>query len=282
MPPGNPTAGPVAAGGPATGAEGWHLEGAPNSRDLGGLVGADGRRLRAGRLIRTAALGRLTDDDLPVLAKLGVACVVDLRDSSEIAVAPPDRLVGDPRVIHLPVHDPAHPVFTYVSALMLGHDLTAYEALAHEGTPSAMAAIYRWFVRGDAARAGFAATVGLAAQPGNLPLVFHCSAGKDRTGWLTVILLTALGVDESAIRRDYLRTNELTESLQEVILAAMQARQPDLDIESVRPVLQVRPEYLDAAYGEVERMYGSFDGYLRDGLGVTDDIREALREELLE
>lgn len=263
-------------------AQGWVLEGAPNSRDLGGHLGAGGRRVRAGRLIRSAALGRLTDDDLPVLGKLSVACVVDLRDGSEMAVAPPDRLVGDPRVVHLPVHDPRHPVFTYVSAVLLGHDLTSYAALAREGTPAAMAAIYRWFVTDDGARASFAAAVRLAARPANLPLLFHCSAGKDRTGWLSAILLTALGVDPAAIRDDYLRSNELTESLQEVILAAMQARQPSLDIEAVRPVLQVRPEYLDAAYGEVERVYGSFDGYLRDGLELTDQFIRTLRDELLE
>jgi protein-tyrosine phosphatase len=282
VPRGNPPARPVASPGPGSGGGLWSLAGAPNCRDLSGLVGADGRRLRVGCLVRAGALGRLTDDDLPVLGKLGVACVIDLRDRSEIAVAPPDRLVGDPRVIHLPIHGPAHPIFTYVSAVLLGHDLSAYEALAHEGTPAAMAAIYRWFVSDAAARAGFATAVRLAAQPDNLPLLYHCTAGKDRTGWVTVILLTALGVDDAAIRRDYLRSNELTESLQEVILAAMQARQPALDIEAVRPVLQARPEYLDAAYGEVDRVYGSFDRYLREGLGVTDDVVKALRAQLLE
>lgn len=262
--------------------QGWALVGAPNSRDLGGLVGVDGRRVRSGVLIRTGALGRLTDEDAPVLGELGVACVVDLRDASEIAAAPPDRLVGDPRVVHVPVHDPRHPVFTYVSAVLLGHDLNAYAALAQEGTPAAMAGIYRWFVSGESAREGFATAVRLAARATNLPLLFHCSAGKDRTGWLAVILLTALGVDEAAIRADYLRTNDLTESLQEVILRAMQARQPTLDIESVQPVLQVRPDYLDAAYDEVTRVYGSFDRYLRDGLGLTDAVLRELRTYLLE
>jgi protein-tyrosine phosphatase len=280
--PGSPPAGPLTPRGLRTDVGGWSLAGAPNSRDLGGLVGAGGRRVQAGRLIRTGALGRLTDDDLPLLGKLGLACVLDLRDRSEIDVAPPDRLVGDLRVVHVPIHDPRHPVFTYVSAVLLGHDLTAYEALAHEGTPAAMAAIYRWFISSTSARTGFADAVRVAAQGDNLPLLFHCSAGKDRTGWLAVILLKALGVEDSAIRRDYLRSNELTESLQEVILAAMQARQPALDVEAVRPVLQVRPEYLDAAYGEVERMYGSFDRYLRDGLGVTDEVIGTLRDELLE
>lgn len=262
--------------------QGWALQGAPNARELGGLRTADGRRVRAGTLIRTPALGRLTDDDVASLGKLGVACVVDLRDSSEIDVAPPDRLAGDPRVVHLPVHDPRHPVFTYVSAVLLGHDLGAYDGLAAEGTPGAVAAIYRWFVTDDRARDRFASAVRLATRQENLPLLFHCSAGKDRTGWLTVILLTALGVDRAAIHADYLRTNELTDSLQEVILQAMSARRPGLDVEAVRPVLQVRDEYLDAAYAEVDRVYGSFEGYLRDGLGVTDEVRETLRDNLLE
>ncbi|MBM0233671.1 tyrosine-protein phosphatase [Micromonospora sp. STR1_7] len=260
----------------------WELVGAPNARDLGGLLGADGRRIRAGRLIRTPALGRLTDEDLPVLAKLGPACVLDLRDSSEIAVAPVDRLPGEPRVVHLPVHDPEHPVFTYVSAVLLGHDLDAYAELARQGTAGAMAEIYRWFVTGESARVGFAEAVRLATRPENLPLVYHCSAGKDRTGWLTVVLLTALGVDEATIRAEYLRNNALTDSLRAVIVEAMRRRQPELDVEAVLPVLEVRDAYLDAGYDEVRRVHGSFDGYLRDGLGLTDDVLTALRAQLLE
>ena len=261
---------------------GWELVGAPNARDLGGLVGADGRRVRVGQLIRTPALGRLTDEDLPVLAKLGPACLVDLRATTEIEVAPEDRLAGEPRVVRLPVHDPEHPVFTYVSAVLLGHDLDAYAELGRQGTAGAMAAIYRWFVTGESARVGFAEAVRLAARPENLPLLYHCSAGKDRTGWLTVILLTALGVDEAAIRADYLRNNELTDSLRAVIVEAMRRRNPELDVDAVLPVLEVRAEYLDAAYAEVRRVHGSFDAYLRDGLGLTDSDLRALRAQLLE
>ncbi|MEU4678188.1 tyrosine-protein phosphatase [Micromonospora sp. NPDC023737] len=260
----------------------WELVGAPNARDLGGLIGAGGRRVRPGRLVRTPALGRLTDDDLPMLGKLGPACVVDLRDHSEVLVAPADRLVGAPRLVHLPVYDPEHPVFTYISAVLLGHDLSAYAELARQGTPAAMAAIYRWFVTAVSARAGFAEAVRLAARAENLPLVYHCSAGKDRTGWLTVILLTALGVDEDAIRAEYLRNNPLTESLRAVIVEAMRRRQPELDVAAVLPVLEVRPEYLDAGYDEVRRVHGSFEAYLHDGLGLTGDVIAALREQVLE
>ena len=89
-------------------------------------------------------------------------------------------------------------------------------------------------------------------------------------------------MDEAAIRADYLRHNELTESLREVLLAAMIRRQPELDPATARPVLEVRAEYLDAAYDEVRRVHGSFGAYLRDGLGVTDEMVAALRDNLLD
>ncbi|MCX4471106.1 tyrosine-protein phosphatase [Micromonospora sp. NBC_01655] len=260
----------------------WELVGAPNARDLGGMLGAGGRRVRTGRLIRTPALGRLTDEDLSTLARIAPACVVDLRGDSEIVAAPPNRLVGEPRVVRLPVYDAAHPVFTAVSEVLLGHDLGAEAKLAMQGSPAAMAGIYRWFVTGEAARAGFGAAARLAADVGSLPLLFHCSAGKDRTGWLSVVLLTAVGVDEAAIRADYLRTNSQTESLREVVLQAMRARQPELAEAAIRPLMEVRGAYLDAAYDEVRRVHGSFDRYLRDGLGLTDAHLAALRDNLLD
>lgn len=260
----------------------WELLGAPNARDLGGLPTTDGRRVRVGRLIRTPALGRLTEDDLTVLGRLAPACVVDLRDDSETAVAPPNRLVGDPYLVRLPVLDPAHPGFTYLSAVLHGRDLAGYDDQARRGAAAAMATVYRWFVTGAAAREGFARAVRLAADPANLPLLFHCSAGKDRTGWLAVVLLTALGVDEETVRADYLRHNELTVELREAMSAAMLRRRPELDPETARAVLEVRPEYLDAGYDEARRVYGSFDAYLADGLGMTAALRTALRTHLLD
>ena len=82
-------------------------------------------------------------------------------------------------------------------------------------------------------------------------------------------------MDEAAIRADYLRNNALTESLREVIARGDGRRQPELDVDAVRPVLEVRAEYLDAAYDEVRRVHGSFGAYLRDGLGWTTRCRRA-------
>lgn len=252
------------------------LAGAPNARDLGGLPTAAGGYVRPGLLMRTGALGRLTDADVSRLGELKPACVLDLRGEPEVAEGPPNRLPHPaPQVHHLPVHDAQHQVFTYVAALLQGHDLSSYARLTEQGTPAAMAEIYRWFVTGGAARESFAAACRVLAEPGSLPAVFHCSVGKDRTGWLVVILLTLLGVDPEAIRADYLYTNRATAAAQERLLARLSQR--GVDLAGVRPLLQARDTYLDAAYAEVARVHGSFDGYLRDGLGLTEDTLAALR-----
>lgn len=263
---------------------GLGLEGAPNARDLGGLVTGEGRTVREGVLFRAQALGRLTDSDVARLGKLGLRTVVDLRDASESAFGPPDRLPDPPpHVAALPIFDSRHPVFTYVSAVLLGRDGGGdYAALAEEGTPGAMTAIYRWFVTGEIARARFGQAVRLLADPDRLPALVHCTVGKDRTGWLTAIVLTILGVRRDDIEADYLATNAAAAQVNEQILAAMRRVRPDLDPEHVRPVLEARSPYLAAAYAEVDRVYGGFDGYLRHGLGLDDRVLDALRANLLD
>jgi len=256
------------------------LLGAPNAREVGGLVTADGRTVRPGLVYRASALGRLTDDDVAALGRLGLTDLLDLRHGSEIDMAPPDRLPAGPQVAHIPIFDPAHPVFTYVSAVLLGHDLSRYAALAVEGTPGAMLAIYRWFVSDAAARAAFGTALRrIAAASG--PLLYHCSAGKDRTGWLTALLLGALGVDRATIVEDYLLTNEVTAAEMDKVLTVLNARK-GVPPEVLRPVLDAAPEYLDAAFARVDDEYGTLDGYLRRGLDLDEGELAALRTRLLD
>lgn len=254
------------------------LVGAPNARELGGLTAGDGCRVRPGVLVRAGALGHLTDPDLPALGRLGLACIIDLRGDPEIGLVPPDRLPQPPPpLVRAPVYDPAYPAFTQVTALLEGG---AAGGPATVDAGEAMQAIYRWFVSGETARAGFTRAVRAVADPANLPVLFHCSAGKDRTGWLAVILLTILGVDPDTIRADYLLTNAAVADLHRTLLATLVARRPDLDVVALSPLLEARDAYLNAAYAEVERGYGSFDGYLREGLGLADGVLAALRTRL--
>jgi protein-tyrosine phosphatase len=236
--------------------------------------------IRTGLVFRAPALGRLTDDDVAALGRLGLTDLLDLRHGSEIETAPPDRLPAGPQVAHIPIYDPAHPMFTYLSAVLLGHDLSAYAELAVEGTPSAMLAVYRWFVNAPAARTAFATAVRrIAAASG--PVLYHCSAGKDRTGWLSAVLLGALGVERSVIVEDYLLTNEVTARDNEKLFEILGSRR-GVPAEVLRPVISVAPDYLDEAYATVKAEHGTFDRYLRDGLGLDEAELAALRSRLLD
>jgi protein-tyrosine phosphatase len=261
---------------------GLGLVGAPNARDIGGLVDAGGRRTRPGVVFRSGALGRLSEDDVAALANRSIGCVIDLRDSSEIAAAPPDRLPADrtPRACHIPVFDPAHPVFTYVSAVLMGHDVTAVPEV--ESSPEAMLAIYRWMVADPGARAAFATAVRTIADAAGEPVLYHCSAGKDRTGWLTAILYELLGIDRDTVVADYLATNDYSRAVHVAIVETRRAKGRPVDPDRLLPVFEARHEYLMAAYAEADRRFGGMDGYLRDGLGITCDAVDKIRETLLD
>ena len=142
-----------------------------------------------------------------------------------------------------------------------------------------MLAIYRWFVEAPAARAAFGTAVRRVAYASG-PLLFHCSAGKDRTGWLTAVLLGALGADRATIVDDYVLTNEVAGPAMAHTMELLNARR-GVPRELLWPVLAAEPAYLDEAFGAVEERYGGLDGYLRDGLGLDDDELAALRRRLL-
>jgi len=214
------------------------LIGLPNARDLGGYPAADGS-VREGLLLRTEALTNATPEDVAAIADLGVEVVIDLRGDSEIKTFGKGPWTG--ARAHLPTADLTQAIFTQM--VKAGPD---GEPLAEDEAVRVMIEMYRQFV-------------------------FHCTAGKDRTGWLSAIVLTALGVDRESVIADYLLTNERAaegrgaESRAKLLALLRQMvgeRQP------VAPLLDVRREYLQAAFDEAEARYGSMDAFLREGLGA--------------
>ncbi len=255
--------------------------GAPGARDLGGLPTTDNRRVRRGVLFRAPALGRLTDDDIDALRALRLAEVLDLRFGQEILEAPPDRLPAGPHLAHIPIHDPDQPVFGFLAGVLAEVATPQAEHLRREGTAVAMLAVYRAFVSSPVVREGFATAARRVVDLAGAPVLYHCTVGKDRTGWLSAILLGALGVDRATVTADYLRTNTDRAELTEKLVALAQQRrgiEPDL----LRPVLAADPAYLDAAYERADTEYGSFSGYLTEGLGLTANDLADLRANLLE
>ena len=258
------------------------LVNATNARDLGGLPVADGRRVKPRQLYRSNALNRLSDDDVVALGELGLACLIDFRSDREVAVVGVDRLPEKPpsQVLAFPLSGPEDDVLTKVTEAAAGrggHEILDQLRADHPsgGAPAAMCELYRWFVSAPEGRQAFGSALRLAASPDGVPMLFHCAAGKDRTGWFAALLLAALGADRETIVADYLRTNELNADTNAYILGRAAARMPDSSV--LAPLLDARREYLEAAFDEVDSGWGSFDAYLRDGLDLDEATLAALR-----
>lgn len=250
-----------------------------NLRDVGGRTTPDGRTVRRGVAFRSAELRAAAVADDPVVARLGVRTVVDLRTSAE-RVAAPDVLPAGATGLHADVLAAAPDAPAADLSEILQRPQEAQRVLAALDPPAAMRRTYVDLVTSDAGRAGYATLVRRFLDPAAGPVLYHCTAGKDRTGWATTVLLLATGVEEEQVREEYLAVNPAVRAMYAPFLQqfADVGGDPDLLV----PLLQVREEYLDAALGAVAERFGSFGGYLRDGLGLRDDEVATLRDVLLD
>ena len=237
------------------------VSGAPNFRHIGGYTGHDGRRVVARTIFRSDHLGALTAEDEVRIRALGLRRVLDLRGVAEREAAPC-------ALASLTVHSlPIEPTIVQVLSELIaaGHRLTPNEVVAH------MQHTYRRFVRNNTHRFAELFAHLLAS---NEPTVFHCTAGKDRTGLAAALILRSLGVSEADVLRDYLLTNER--------LQPLQASRHGLDPSVLTVLSRVQPEFLQAAFEVIAVDHGGFDTYLQDGLRVGSLERDRLRELYLE
>jgi protein-tyrosine phosphatase len=232
-----------------------NLAGASNFRDLGGYATKDGRTVRWRQIFRSNHLAHLTDEDAAVLRSLGVKSAFDFRGSAERTEALCS--ISDITVHSLPVEP------TVVAAL---------RAIAAGGTPlSAEHAIevmrdsYRSYVQQNTPRYR---TLFAHLLEDRAPLVIHCTAGKDRTGFACALILHTLGVPDEVISEDYLLTNRFYR------------RDPNSGSDlpdHVRQVLgSVQTAFLSAAFEAIDADYGNLETYLRDGIGLGAAERTAL------
>jgi protein-tyrosine phosphatase len=239
----------------------YRLQGATNFRDLGGYAGLEGRPVRWGRLFRSDHLGGLTEDDHASLAKLGLNRSFDFRGNSERA-ATPYQLPGV--VQHSLAIEPT--VVQRMEAMeAAGRELT--EPIVVE----LMNDLYRSLVNDQASRFAqfFEHLIGTEG-----PLVFHCTAGKDRTGVAAALVLFALGVSRDQIMQDYLLTNEL---LERRMLSGSRAP-PD----ALAVLWRVQESFLDTALKTIEADHGGVDRYLKHRLRLTRAKLDTLADKYLE
>jgi protein-tyrosine phosphatase len=239
------------------------LEGGSNFRDLGGYRTADGRRVRRSAVFRSAHLGTLTETDRAALRRLGVRTIVDLRGVNEAAETP-HRIDGiDCRIVgaHIEpgIGDKIRRAIEDGSAtpfLMVSYLTEHYRDYPRRCTP------------------GFRTLFATLSDGQHRPVVFHCTAGKDRTGFASALLLTLLGVPWETVIEDYLRTNELW--------IGHIGRYPELDIDTRAAIIEARQPYLEAAFEVVKADFGSAEAFAEQALGLGPAARQRLRSELLE
>jgi protein-tyrosine phosphatase len=251
------------------------LDGAHNARDLGGYATADGRRVRWGVAYRSDALGSLSDEDVSYLGRLGVREVVDFRSDAE-RQREPDRLPQkpSPRVVLRPIFgealDPAVLRERLLSGQARAAEMAKMLVAGNRAFVTDFATIYGGFLRD-------------LADSENVPVLFHCTAGKDRAGFAAAALLLALGVPRDTVMQDYLLTNGFSQAATDHMLTVLRVASffrtnPD----DARPLFEARREYLQAAFDEIDSRYGSDEAYLRDGLGLDAATRSRLQANLLE
>lgn len=250
------------------------LRGPANFRDLGGYATADGRQVRWGRLYRSDDLSSLTSEDIRYLSSLDLQLICDFRSERE-RVERPSRPIepGPPQTLDIPIEVEG----TDPGAMRRKIRTGGITALELERT---MLDAYRAFVTDHAAE--FAAMFRRLEQPGSLPTLVHCTAGKDRTGFASALVLLALGVPRDIVIEDYLRTNVYLESFRRFVLRWIPLYSLfRTDPEDLLPLLEARREYLEAALDVIDENHGSVDAYLAGALGVNAAQLEVLRAKLL-
>lgn len=230
-----------------------------NFRDLGGIKTTDGKYVRWGKLFRTDEMYKLTPDDLKYLESTGLKTVVDFRTDTEkeggfggIMPESYDVLPSSVKEAkNLPIN--AGNIF---SDEILGQ---IKGGATLDDMAQVMINSYVEMVTVDEYVAQYKEFFRLLQDESSLPLSFHCSAGKDRTGVATMLILTALGVDKTTIMADYMLSAKLVEPKYEKYVKM---------IGVIAPLVTVDEQYLNAAYDKIEEKYGSVTTFLTDALGV--------------
>jgi protein-tyrosine phosphatase len=241
------------------------MQGGQNFRDLGGYRTLDGRTVRWRMLFRSGAMDRLTPADFDYLDKLGIRAVVDLRSTEERQAAP----------VRWPGARTPHVLTKDYSGAAMGFDTTGIATMTGERARAVMASGYRSILGtfNDQYRGMFARLLA-----GEAPLLFNCSAGKDRTGVAAALILTALKVPRETIVEDYLLSNrhfqrQTSTAANDAAFAAFHRLPPDV----VSAFMGVDRGYIEEVFRMIDAHPGGADGYLRDQLGLDDADLTTLR-----
>jgi len=249
-----------------------------NLRDVGGYMTRDGLVVRRKLLYRSSQLSEVSPGDLEKIAALGLKNNYDLRTAQERAAAP-DQLPPGVNDIWLDVLEDSDQSGPAQIMKLLQNPKEANSALSGGKAEDMFVKSYREFVTLPSAKKAFHKLFTNLGKEGNLPALFHCTGGKDRTGFAAAVLLSLLGVPEDVVMDDFLRSNYY-------ILPAYQNKIESFaraggDSAVMKTFLSVKAEYLKAAFDEIKSEYGTIENYFSRALDIEPAGQKALRDRFL-
>ncbi len=248
-----------------------------NTRDLGGMITADGRRIVSGKLIRSGQLFFASENDISKLKKI-VGAVADFRTDKEVSEKPDPELGCTS--LHLPIlHDLSAGVTKEKKP-----DENAFEEISASNSLAVkyMRSVYSSFVESEAAIKGYRRFVRLLLENESGAVLWHCTAGKDRAGFASVLTETLLGIAWDDVVQDYLYTNTCLSSEVERLVRHFSKDADEKRLNAMKTLFSADEDFLAAMQKNADRLYGGLDGFIAKALGVTATEREALKAKYLE
>lgn len=250
----------------------------PNLRDIGGYRTRDGGEVARGLVYRSDAFVGMSAKDVERIEPLGLKNDYDLRVTAETKAEPDQLPLNVHRHLLNVMADLKTGALPDVNAL-LRKPKEANIVLGDGKVEALFIKGYREFITLPSAKRAYRTLFMSLADSKNLPAVFHCASGKDRTGWAAAALLTLLGVAKETVMADYMRTNEYTLPQSASVIDGFVAAGGDRAI--AEAVFGVKPEYLEAAFDEMQKRYGTIEAYFAAGLGIDAAGQKALRDRFL-
>ena len=247
------------------------LKGAHNFRDIGGYKSEDGRRVRWNCFFRSDKLNTLTKEDINFLEDIGIKTILDLRSKHEIK-GNRDPYIKGARYINIsamPALNSADDNFDMLHAF--------YEHFndSDDDIKEFLMEGYRGMVFNNSA---FKKLVDALVKEEAVPIIFHCTSGKDRTGFAAAIILSILGVPPETIMEDYLLSNVYRKAINDKIIEAVNGDGNNKrKVEILKIVLSVQKELLEECFNLIDKKYGGMDVYLEKEFGLTKNKRKELK-----
>lgn len=243
------------------------MEGAVNFRDLGGFKTKHGKTTQWKKIYRSGKLSGLSDKDRATMKALGIKTVVDFRTNAEIEKEP-DNIDSSINYFHFPIGEDKWTKGNFFKTLstMSPDSMDHFMTSLYQDIPLKWADSYKKFFE-------------VLQNPSNTPLVFHCSAGKDRAGIATALVLSSLGVDMTTAQKDYLLSNYYRheDNKKYVKMMAEQGLSPQI----ANKLLLLSPTHFNGIFGAISDKHGSLSNYKSKVLGVDTQVEQQLRKQFL-